>query len=102
MTWSYEWYSVIEFIDRKPSSLLQGDIEPSAFEGRIEFSNVSFAYPSQPNKLVIQGLSLQAQPGQLIAIFGPNGCGKSTLFKLLFRLYKVESGEILIDSRPID
>ncbi|KAJ1305362.1 hypothetical protein OPQ81_000377 [Rhizoctonia solani] len=66
----------------------------------IEFRNVSFGYPSAPNK-VLKDLSFKIEPGQLCVIVGENGCGKSTTINLINRLYDCNSGEILIDGRPI-
>jgi len=69
---------------------------------KIEFRNVSFAYPSDPAKLVARNLSFTVEPGQLCVIVGENGCGKSSTVKLLNRLYDVTEGAILIDNNPIE
>jgi ATP-binding cassette subfamily B protein len=68
-----------------------------AREGRIEFDNVSFSYPSRPAQLAIADFSLDIRPGETIAFVGPSGAGKSTCFQLLLRFYDPSSGEIRID-----
>jgi ATP-binding cassette subfamily B (MDR/TAP) protein 1 len=82
------------------------DFEPEAelgdvLNGRIEFRAVSFRYPSRPDQWVLKDFSLVIEPGEHIAIVGESGCGKSTLFHLLTRLYKPDSGCILIDGIDI-
>ncbi len=75
---------------------------PVHAEGRVEFANVSFSYPGQPERPVLDGLDLEIQPGETVAIVGPSGAGKSTLFHLLLRYYDVASGKILVDGVPVD
>lgn len=67
-----------------------------SFRGEIEFKNVSFYYKN--NDYVIKDLSFKVRPGEHIAFVGPTGSGKSTLIRLLCRLYEPQRGEILIDN----
>jgi len=67
-------------------------------KGEIEFKNVSFKYYKNPT---ISDFSLKIKPNERIAFVGHSGCGKTTLVKLLYRFYDVESGKILVDSRNI-
>ena len=64
-------------------------------EGHVEFRNVTFSYSA--DKPLIEDLSLEALPGQTVAIVGPTGAGKTTLVNLLMRFYEIEGGAILID-----
>jgi len=69
--------------------------------GEIVFDGVSFAYPSRPDQLVLNGFSLHVRPGETVALVGPSGAGKSTVFKLLLRYYDFESGVISLDGVDI-
>ncbi len=69
--------------------------------GAVRFENVSFRYPSRPDALAIDALSLAIESGETLAIVGPSGAGKTTLFQLLLRFYDVSSGRILIDGVDI-
>lgn len=69
--------------------------------GQVEFSHVRFAYPSDPDKTIIQDFSASIAPGQKVAIVGPTGAGKSTLVNLLMRFFETNGGEIKIDGIPI-
>jgi len=71
------------------------------FRGEIEMRDVSFAYPTRPDAVVLRNFNLTAKAGQRIALVGPSGSGKSTSISLLFRFYDPTSGEIRIDGRPI-
>ena len=65
--------------------------------GEIQFDHVSFAYPTRPDTYVLKDISLHIRPGETIAIVGPSGGGKSTLFQLLMRFYDPTQGSIRID-----
>lgn len=70
------------------------------FEGRVELRNVSYRYsPTDP--LVLDDINLVVEPGELVAITGPSGGGKTTLAKLLLSLFEPEEGEVLIDGKPL-
>jgi ATP-binding cassette subfamily B protein len=67
-------------------------------KGAVSFQNVRFGYDARP---ILQGLNLEVKPGERIALVGGSGAGKSTILKLLFRLYYPESGEVKIDGVPV-
>jgi ABC-type multidrug transport system fused ATPase/permease subunit len=71
-------------------------------EGKIEFDQVQFAYPSREEVPVIRNLSLQISPGQKVALVGKSGAGKSTMVQLLMRFYNLVSGEIRVDGTDIN
>ncbi|KAL7080242.1 hypothetical protein ACQ4LE_000370 [Meloidogyne hapla] len=96
---------VFELIDRQPEVLNDGhvalDDRIARMEGRIEFRNVHFRYPTRPNVPVLKGLSFTVEPGQIVALVGPSGGGKSSCIALLEHFYEPESGEVLLDGIPI-
>ncbi|WP_153452737.1 ABC transporter ATP-binding protein [Streptomyces smaragdinus] len=68
---------------------------PEHVRGRVSFEDVTFSY--DPEKPLIEGLSLSVEPGQTVAIVGPTGAGKTTLVNLLMRFYEVSGGRIVLD-----
>jgi len=87
---------VFEILDQvSPVKEKPGAIELSGVEGRVEFDHVSFSYDSHAN--VLKDVSFTAEPGQVIALVGASGSGKSTVANLIPRFYDVTSGRIAID-----
>lgn len=74
---------------------------PSPARGEIRFEQVNFRYPSRPDRLTIDHLDLAVRPGEKLAIVGPSGAGKTTLFQLLLRFYDPQGGRILLDGVDI-
>ncbi|PNG27459.1 ABC transporter transmembrane domain-containing protein [Methylocella silvestris] len=74
---------------------------PAAARGEIRFEDVVFSYPSRPNDAALSGLSFAVAPGETVAIVGPSGAGKTTLFQLLQRFYDPSAGRILLDGVDI-
>ncbi len=72
---------------------------PAVLRGRVEFQRVSFRY--DPDRPLIQDLSLMAEPGHTIAIVGPTGAGKTTLVNLILRFYELDAGRITLDGTDI-
>ena len=70
---------------------------PEEFKGKIEFKNVTFAYPTKPENVILRNLSLTINPGQHVALVGFSGSGKSTIIQLIERFYDPVEGEVLID-----
>jgi ATP-binding cassette subfamily B protein len=65
--------------------------------GRVAFANVTFRYPTRPEVAALHGFSLDVAPGETIAIVGPSGAGKTTLFQLLQRFYDPHEGSVSVD-----
>ncbi len=68
-------------------------------EGRVAFENVVFGYT--PDKTILHGISIEAKPGETIAIVGPTGAGKTTIISLLMRFYDVTDGEVSVDGTDV-
>ncbi|MEU1908213.1 ABC transporter ATP-binding protein [Streptomyces hygroscopicus] len=91
---------VFELLDAPEQSAEPVDARrPEAVRGQVAFEEVSFRY--QPDKPLIDGLSLSVRPGQTVAIVGPTGAGKTTLVNLLMRFYEVSGGRITLDGVDI-
>ena len=91
---------VLDLLDTPEQSADDADAPPLApVRGRVEFDDVSFSY--DPDRPLIEHLSLVAEPGQTIAIVGPTGAGKTTLVNLIMRFYELDGGRITLDDRDI-
>ncbi|MFC2095840.1 ABC transporter ATP-binding protein [Candidatus Bipolaricaulota bacterium] len=71
-----------------------------SFQARIEFKDVWFAYNDE--EWILKGVSFVAEPGQHVAIVGPTGSGKTTIIRILLRMYPIQKGQILLDGIPIE
>lgn len=88
---------VMEIINCDPAIKSGTYNKETAVKGKVEFKNVSFAYPGMDNENVIENFNLVINPGEIIGILGATGCGKSSLVNLIPRFYDVTKGEVLID-----
>ncbi|KAJ1984334.1 hypothetical protein H4R34_000709 [Dimargaris verticillata] len=70
-------------------------------QGRIEFRNIRFSYPTRPDVPILQGVSLTVEPGETVALVGASGSGKSTIVALLERFYDPTEGQVLLDGVDI-
>lgn len=73
------------------------DMTAPRLKGAVTFKDLTFAYPSRPEVCVLDGINLEARPGERIALVGPSGAGKSTVVSLLLRFYEPTSGGLMLD-----
>ncbi|WP_431966557.1 ABC transporter ATP-binding protein [Nocardia sp. bgisy134] len=90
-------FEILDAEEQSPDPVME-NVRP-VDRGRVEFEAVSFRY--EPEKPVIERLSLVAEPGHVVAIVGPTGAGKTTLVNLLMRFYELDAGTITIDDVDI-
>ncbi|MGI6758688.1 MAG: ABC transporter ATP-binding protein [Bacilli bacterium] len=90
---------VFELIDQESEYLNESKNELTDVSGKVEFKNVTFGY--NEGQAVLKNISFKAEAGQMIAIVGPTGSGKTTIINLLTRYYDHTSGDILIDNQSI-
>ena len=89
---------VFRIMDEQPEPPDPADARPlGPVQGAVELEHISFGYT--PERTVLHDLSLQVQPGRLIAIVGPTGAGKTTLINLLMRFYDMDGGKMRVDGR---
>nr|BAW18924.1 transporter associated with antigen processing 2 [Ciconia boyciana] len=92
---------VFEYLDREPTGDTGGTWAPATLQGHVAFKHVSFAYPMCAEHLVLQDVSFELHPGEVTALAGLNGSGKSTCAGLLVRFYEPGAGEVLLDGVPL-
>lgn len=91
-----------EFLNTTPAILSNDKLgERDEYTGNIIFSNVNFTYPDTGIS-ALKNISFQLSPGKILAIIGKTGSGKSTIARLLMRMYDAQSGQILVDGIPIN
>ena len=94
----YEYLDMPQEITDKPGAQV---LDAATAKGHVQFEDVSFRYEATQEEPTLSHLSLEAQPGQLVALVGPSGAGKTTLTYLIPRLYDVESGRVMIDGHDV-
>lgn len=94
---------LMELLDTVPQIAAppQPLVMPGRLTGRIEFRDLVFSYPADPQRRVLDGFNLQIAAGETIALVGPSGAGKSTVFSLLLRGYDLAGGQILLDGLDV-
>jgi len=88
-----------EFLEQEPE-IISPKTEKQTITGQIEFNNVSFVYPDTGIQ-ALKNVSFIAQPGEMVAIIGRTGSGKSTIANLIMRMYDSTAGDVLIDNKSI-
>ncbi|KAJ8794742.1 hypothetical protein J1605_003051 [Eschrichtius robustus] len=96
-------YAIFAIIDNKPKidSFSERGHKPDNIKGNLEFKDVHFCYPARPDVKILKALNLKVDSGQMVALVGNSGCGKSTVVQLIQRLYDPTEGMITIDGQDI-
>jgi len=93
---------VFEYLSRREEVRERPGARPlEGFRDSIVFDRVSFRYPSSPNGFLLEDIRLEVRAGEVLAVVGPSGAGKTTLVNLLPRFYDVTRGAVLIDGRDV-
>lgn len=94
-----ESFAYIDELIQKKSSA-KGRLK-TTFTERIEFKNVNFAYPSNPDQMVLRNVNLTIEKGERVALVGLSGSGKTTVIQLIEQFYDPISGDVFIDNYPM-
>jgi ATP-binding cassette subfamily B protein len=97
-------HRLLEILHEKPliiNPLPPSTLSPPENTPRIRFENVTFAYPTRPDFLVLDNVSFTIEPGEIVAFSGQSGAGKSTILNLLMRFYDPNLGAIYLDDKDI-
>src|SRR5437016_7936932 len=89
----------MEIMETEPDPADAPDAIDVRIAGEIRYEDVSFEY--EPDRPVLQAVSLEAHPGEVVAIVGPTGAGKTTLVNMLVRFFDPKSGRITVDGRDL-
>ncbi|XP_033747567.1 ABC transporter B family member 25-like [Pecten maximus] len=92
---------IFDLLDRQPKVSNENGVVLGSIDGRVEFDNVKFTYPSRPETEVLKGISFTLEPGKVLALVGPSGGGKSTIVNLIERFYDPDSGTVSLGSNNL-
>ncbi|XP_069135768.1 uncharacterized protein [Argopecten irradians] len=92
---------IFDLLDRQPKVSNENGIVLGSIDGRVQFDNVKFTYPSRPETEVLKGISFTLEPGKVLALVGPSGGGKSTIVNLIERFYDPDSGVVTLGGNDL-
>ncbi|KAJ1834985.1 hypothetical protein LPJ63_001503 [Coemansia sp. RSA 2711] len=92
---------VLEIVDLQPTIARSAGVRPAQVRGHVRFMDVDFSYPTRPDAPVLRRFNLDVAAGEVVALCGASGAGKSTVAALLERFYDPSGGEIWLDAYPL-
>uniref|UniRef100_A0A452H858 Uncharacterized protein n=1 Tax=Gopherus agassizii TaxID=38772 RepID=A0A452H858_9SAUR len=92
---------IFEYMERTPQISPHGTLAPPSLRGHLQVQDVWFSYPGRDDAPVLKGVSLELRPGEVTALVGPSGAGKTSLVALLERFYEPQRGRLLLDGRDL-
>uniref|UniRef100_A0A673W4D4 ABC-type oligopeptide transporter ABCB9 n=1 Tax=Salmo trutta TaxID=8032 RepID=A0A673W4D4_SALTR len=92
---------VFEYMDRESKHPHDGKEVPDTCKGLVEFKDVTFSYPTRPETQILKSVSFTLRPGEVTALVGPSGSGKSSCVGLLENFYPPQQGQVLLDGRQV-
>lgn len=93
---------IFQILDREPTIRFRGGKEIDELKGKFELKDVEFSYPSRPESQVLKGINLSLNPGEMVALVGQSGSGKSTVVSLLEQFYHPTKGIITLDGELLN
>jgi len=90
---------LVELLNERPAIMAPAAprVLPETAQGRVDFDHVTFHYPARPDHSALEDFTLSVEPGETVALVGPSGAGKTTVFQLLLRFYDPSAGRVCID-----
>ncbi|XP_074873826.1 antigen peptide transporter 1 [Carettochelys insculpta] len=92
---------IFEYMERTPQISPPGTLAPPTLRGHLQVQDVWFTYPGRDDAPVLKGVTLELRPGEVTALVGPSGAGKTALVALLERFYEPQRGRLLLDGREL-
>ncbi|XP_064792957.1 ABC-type oligopeptide transporter ABCB9-like isoform X2 [Oncorhynchus masou masou] len=92
---------VFEYMDRESKHPHDGKEVPDTCKGLVEFKDVTFSYPTRPETEILKSVSFTLRPGEVTALVGPSGSGKSSCVGLIENFYPPQQGQVLLDGRQV-
>jgi ATP-binding cassette subfamily B protein len=92
---------IFEVLAREPQIVAGGGVRLARLEGGVTLDGVRFRYPTRPDVEALAGVDLRIEPGEVVALVGRSGAGKSTILNLLLRFYDPDEGKITVDGHDV-